>query len=286
MKKMLITGAHGFLASRLVDYYKNTFEITALGRHELDVTDEAAVMAHFDTHSYDFVFHCAAIADTGRCEQSPQLAYQINTHATTSIAKACALHNVILIFASSEQVYNGNSEPGPYTEATCPNPNTVYAHTKLEAEKSIQSLLSNYYILRLPWLFGFPERFKKTNTNILMTIQKALLTHTPVSLPANEYRSMTYIYDLLEHFSSLLDLPYGIYNFGSENNEDSTYATGCFVLEAMSLGHRIPDILHKDITRYSKQPRDLRISNEKLRSHGIHFPTTQEGIIKCLCEFR
>lgn len=285
MKKLLITGADGFLASRFIDYYKNTFELTALRRTDLDITNEEAVIAYFNTHSFDFVFHCAAIADTGLCENNPQLAYTVNTKATSYIAKACAMQNTTLIFASSEQVYNGNQEEGPYTEATLPMPHTVYAHTKLEAEQHIASLLTNYYILRLPWLFGFPERFKKTNPNILMNIQKALIHRRPLALPTNEYRSMTYVYDIIENFTKLLDLPFGIYNFGSENNEASTYATGCFILKTMHLEDRIPDILLKDTERYKEQPRDLRIRNTKLKTHGIHFPTTQEGISKCLKEF-
>ncbi|MGL4345663.1 MAG: SDR family oxidoreductase, partial [Cellulosilyticaceae bacterium] len=225
------------------------------------------------------------ISDTGFCEQHPQLAYKVNTEATTAIAKACALHHSTLIFASSDQVYNGNQEDGPYTEDIVPNPNTVYAHTKFDAEKNIQSLLPNYYILRLPWLFGLPERFKKTSPNILMSIQKSLYTNTALSLATHDYRSLTYVYDIIENVQKLLDQPFGIYNFGSENNEASTYEIGCFIFEAMSLTQRMPDSLLADSERYKDHPRDLRISNSKLRTYGIHFPTTKEGLIKCLNEF-
>ncbi|MGL4739031.1 MAG: SDR family oxidoreductase [Cellulosilyticaceae bacterium] len=283
---MLITGAHGFLASRFIDYYKNIFQITALARYDLCLTDEAAVNDYFSTHSYDFVFHCAAIADTGMCENNPELAYQVNTEATRYIAQGCAAQGATLIFASSEQVYNGNHEDGPYTEDTVPNPNTVYAHTKLEAEQHIQSRLANHYILRLPWLFGFPERFKKTNPNILMNTQKALCFNTPLALAANEYRSMTYIYDLIDNLGKLLELPYGIYNFGSENNDASTYEIGQFICEVMGAGERAADLLIKDVDRYKDHPRDLRITNTKLQRYGIHFPTTKEGLIKCLTEFK
>ena len=108
MKKILVTGAKGFLASRFIAYYKDTFDITAVGRDTFDLTDESAVMAHFSGRSYDYVFHFAALSDTGYCEKHPEETYRVNTLATTYIAKACALHNTTLIFASTDQVYHGN----------------------------------------------------------------------------------------------------------------------------------------------------------------------------------
>ena len=278
MKKILVTGAKGFLASRFIAYYKDTFDITAVGRDTFDLTDESAVMAHFSGRSYDYVFHFAALSDTGYCEKHPEETYRVNTLATTYIAKACALHNATLIFASSDQVYNGNLEAGPYTEAIRPCPNTVYARAKLAAEESIQVHLTNYYILRLPWLFGLPERFKKTNTNILTNIQKALITHTPLTLPTQDYRSLTYVYDIIENLIKLLDLPFGVYNYGSENNEEPTYAIGKFVVEALC------GDVHCLLPNHTFT-RDLRIANTKLQHYGIHFPTTKESILKCLSEY-
>ena len=39
MKKLLITGASGFLGSRIVDFYTGSYEILAPSHHELDITD-------------------------------------------------------------------------------------------------------------------------------------------------------------------------------------------------------------------------------------------------------
>ena len=43
MKKVLLTGANGFFASRFYTYYKNKYEILPLGHKDLDITDESKV---------------------------------------------------------------------------------------------------------------------------------------------------------------------------------------------------------------------------------------------------
>ncbi|WP_346914030.1 hypothetical protein [Clostridium sp.] len=40
MDKILITGSEGFFASRFIEYYRDKYNIVALGRKELDITDE------------------------------------------------------------------------------------------------------------------------------------------------------------------------------------------------------------------------------------------------------
>ena len=108
MKKILVTGCDGFLASRFIEYYNNKYEIVKVNRKELDITDEYKVYKLFKDNKFDLVFHSAAISDTGKCQNNPELANEINLNGSINIAKGCALNNSTLIFASSDQVYAGN----------------------------------------------------------------------------------------------------------------------------------------------------------------------------------
>lgn len=139
-------------------------------------------------------------------------------------------------------------------------------------------------VLRLTWLFGLPERCKKTNSNIIWNIIKSAMKNQQIKLPQNEHRGITYICDLLKNFDKILDLPSGFYNTGSENDL-STYEVGEIILKELELGSKIEEILIKDIERYKTLSRDLRISNSKLKDYGIYFSNTEEAISNCVSDF-
>lgn len=285
MKKVLVTGSNGFLASRFNEYYKDKYDILALSHKELDITNENQVYDFFKNNNIDIVFHSAAISDTGRCQREVELAKEINVGGTINIAKGCELNNSILIFASSDQLYAGNEDEGPYKEDIILRPNNIYGNTKLEAEKEIKNRLEKYYNLRLTWMFSYAERNKRVNTNIITNILNAALRGEKISLATNEYRGISYVYEVIENIEKLINIPFGDYNFGSEN-DICTYDIGCSVLENLGLQNRIEDIIIKDTERFKDKKRDLRISNKKLRDNGIYFESTEVAIARCIKEFK
>ena len=70
MKKLLITGASGFVGSRVVARWRNEYAILAPSHAELDITDRESVDGYFLHHSPDVVVHLAALSNTGYCEQN------------------------------------------------------------------------------------------------------------------------------------------------------------------------------------------------------------------------
>lgn len=284
MKKVLVTGGAGFFASRYTEFYKNKYDIITLKRQDLDITNEAKTIDTICSIRPDYVLHTAAIADTGKCESNPELSYNINVKGTENVAKGCSRTGTKLIYLSSEQIYNGNVEAGPYSEDTIPKPDTVYGKHKLESEFKVKKLLEEAWILRLTWLFGLPERTGKVNSNAVWNVISAALKGEKIKVPCHEYRGMTYVYDLINNIENILNIPFGTYNTGSENNFNS-YEIATLVLKEMGLEHRIDDLLIKDEERFKGHPRDLRITNKKLRDNGINFSTTEEGIINCLREY-
>ncbi|GLC29102.1 SDR family oxidoreductase [Clostridium omnivorum] len=285
MKKVLLTGADGFFASRFYEFYKSKYEIIPLRRADLDIRDENRALELLNFHKPDLVIHTAAVADTKKCEDNPELSYDINVLGTKNIAKACSSIKAKLIHLSTEQLYNGNIERGPYSEdKNLPKPDTVYGKHKLTAEKELLSIIEEAWVMRLTWMFGLPERGCKVNSNIVWNIISAALKGKSLRLPGNEFRGMTYVYDVLRNIEAVLDVPYGIYNTGSENDM-STYEAGCLVLDKMGLGYKIDEIIIKDEDRYKDKPRDLRIDNSKFKSVGIEFMETSEAIEKCIKDF-
>lgn len=284
MKKILLTGSNGFFASRFYTFFKDKYEILPLGHADLDITDESKTLKVMKNFNPDYVIHAAAIADTGLCERNPNLSYEINVKGSINIAKACKLTNSKLIFLSSEQIFNGNYESGPYDENHIPTPNTIYGKHKLEAEDALKGIIDELWILRLTWLFGFPEKNCKVNSNIIWNVVSSVLKDKKVNLPINEFRGMTYVYDLIENFYKIFSLPYGIYHTGSEN-DFCTYDIASLILKEIGLEHKTEIYLEKDTDRYKEQPRDLRITNSKLKNHNIILPKTEDSIKNCLKDF-
>ncbi|MBU3144326.1 sugar nucleotide-binding protein [Clostridium sp. CF012] len=284
MKKILLTGANGFFASRFYTYYKNKYEILPLTHSNLDITDERKCLEIIQNFKPDYVLHTAAIADTGLCEKNPDLSYKINVKGSINIAKACSLTKSKLVYLSSEQIFNGNIESGPYNENHIPTPNTVYGKHKLQAEDELKGIIDELWILRLTWMFGFPEKNCRVSSNILWNVVSSVLKDKRMKLPVNEFRGMTYVYDLIENFHKIFDIPYGTYHTGSENDL-STYDIALFILKGLDLNHKVDNYLEKDTDRYKDHPRDLRISNNNLKKYGIHLPETVGGIKNCLSDF-
>ena len=71
MKKLLITGASGFVGSRVVARWRNEYAVLAPSHSELDITDRTSVDSYFLQHTPDVVVHLAALSNTGYCEQNP-----------------------------------------------------------------------------------------------------------------------------------------------------------------------------------------------------------------------
>lgn len=284
MNTVLITGAQGFFASRFIKYYEKKYNIIGLNHSDLDITDEKETIKTIIKYKPDYVIHCAALSDTSFCQNNPEKSYNINVKGSINVAKGCHEAKAKLIYFSSDQVYNGNREVGPYDEQCIARPNTVYGNHKMQAEKELLKIMDNLVMLRLTWLFSIPERRIKINSNIVWNVIKASLKNESIKLPSNEYRGITYVYDLIKNFDKIINLDRGIYNTGSEN-ELSTYQIGEMVLCKMGIGYRASEILIKDADRYKMQSRDLRISNDKLKNYDIHFTSTSQAVSKCISDF-
>lgn len=284
MERIFVTGGNGFFASRFKTYYANQYEIMAVGKEVLNVKDENRVMEFTKDYQPDYVIHTAAIPDTNFCNNNPKICNEINFRGSINIAKACETVGAGLVFISTEQVFNGNRERGPYRELDSASPNTVYGENKLRAERVLKKIIKELWILRFTWLFGLPERGKKINPNILWNTVEALINGNKIRVSDNEYRGLTYIYDLLEQFNKVFDLPYGLYHIGSDNNI-SRYEIVKFILRQLGMGDRIEQLLEKDEERYKEYPRDIRLNTDKIKSMGFVFPSSKRALKRCLRDF-
>ncbi|CAH1527031.1 dTDP-4-dehydrorhamnose reductase [Vibrio harveyi] len=280
-KKILITGARGFFGTRFINRYHNEFDILGLDVEQLDITNKSAVDTTFAEFKPDFVIHAAAIAVTDFCNQHPDIAHKVNVQGAINVANACKANGSKLVFISTEQVFNGNIEAGPYSEQDTPVPDTVYGQNKLEAEVELRSILEDMWILRFTWLFGLPERNTTINPNVVWNAMQALTNGEVMQERRNEFRGLTYVHELIEQFPKIFTIPYGIYHTGA-NNPASRYEIAEHILTDLGQQSRLDHLLQAND---APKTRDVRLNTNKLAGQGVVFTESKAAITKCLQEF-
>ena len=103
--KIMVTGAGGFVGSRLVAYYGKKYDVWGVTHKDLDLTDEAAVFKTVENYRPDVLLHCAAVSDVAECSKKPELSHAVNVLGTEYLAKACGKTGTKLVMCSSDQVY-------------------------------------------------------------------------------------------------------------------------------------------------------------------------------------
>ena len=283
MERWMVTGANGFLGSRITEYYQDKYEITGANHGNLDITDEGAVTSFVKKARPRLVIHCAAISNTGTCQENPGLSEAVNVKGAVNLARACRETGSCLIFMSSDQIYAGNRTMEPGKEENTPEPVNVYGLHKRQAEDEIMAILPEAVCLRLPWMYDFPWRGLKSNSNLLGNLLKSLIHNRPLTLPVYDYRGITWAMEVVKHVEAAGALPGGVYNFGGGNTL-STYETAGKVLAMVTEGEDRSGLLIPDRERYAGQPRNLLMDTEKIRGFGIIFTDTVEGFQRCFEE--
>ena len=282
--KVIVTGGNGYIAS-LTKLLNPQIEWVSLDRAELDLSNPEKVREYFETAEFDAVFHTGAMAQTADCENYPELTHRINVESAIEIAKACEKKNARYVFISTEQVFNGKTEAGPFKEDDEMACVTKYGNHKIECEEYITKNVKDYVILRFSWMMGLSYPGIKTSPNIIDNVINAICKHKPTKFTVNEVRGMTYAKHLAENFAKILELPVGVYHFSNVNN-NNTYESAKIVARKLGFSEElIEQYILPNHERYAERFRDYRLDNSKIESCGISLGTFEEDLEECLRDF-
>ncbi len=113
----------------------------------------------------DFVIHCAAERRPDCADRDPQRTVQLNVNVTKELARECYKKGAVFIYISTDYVFDGglntNAYP-PYKVNDPTSPVNLYGQTKLDGEKAVMSLATEYdlgagrspIIVRVPVLYA------------------------------------------------------------------------------------------------------------------------------------
>ncbi len=278
MKKILITGASGFLGRRAAEYFKERYEVLTPTHQEMDITDEESVKAFFVKYMPDAVIHCAAISDVGRCEKEPEMSQLINVNGSIHIAKAAKLTGTKPILCSSDQVYFRSTVSGAHKEEEILTPGNVYGRQKLLAEEECLKENPDCVMLRLSWMYDKESKSVSEHSDFMRTLLAKLKVKESLSYPLYDLRGISDVNEVIVNMEKLFTVSGGVYNFGSPN-EKNTYELMCQVFEELGWDQ---NMLEKNEEAFSNQPRNISMCQDKINAAGIYFTPTGEQIIKNL----
>lgn len=284
-QRIAITGSHGYLASLIQTYNQDRFEFVPVLRSDVDYTNPAQVHDYFSHLDFDVMFHTAAIATTAVCEADPEGTGIVNCDSAIEIAKVCQTRHKRMLFISTEQIYNGKTQPGPFAETEAPASVTRYGQQKAQVDAWMRENMDDYVILRLSWMFGLPLPHVKPSPGIVLNVLRAVRTQTPTPFTVREKRCMTYAQRLADQFGAIVQLPSGAYHFASQNDA-STYDCARYVAGRMGFSDdEVRRYILPNNERYADRFRDFRLDDSKALAAGLQLGTFQEDVDLCLRDF-
>lgn len=274
MKKILITGAGGFLGSHLVEQVKENYNVYGLSNtSKINLPDEKCCYINFinekkliktlDRMSPQVIIHCAAISGEGGCRSNREEAYAINVSATLVIAEWCQVNQAKMIFTSTDLVFDGLN--APYKEDAQTMPSVEYGKLKVEAENLLQSF-KNTTILRLPLLYGIGLG---DNKGLLHQFVENAKDGKVQRLFTDEFRTPVLVDDIAKFIIQLVDSTFnGILHLGGEDRL-SRYELGQLFCKYLKLNPEgIEPILRKDIDM-DYRPKDTSMDSSKAYHLGF-----------------
>ncbi len=264
--KILVTGARGFVGTRIMQYLQKKEDFLPIEAPSFQSYSKDDISRLLEEVTPDIIIHTAAISDIGSCEKDPEASYLANVNQPLWLAQS----GIKTIIFSTDQVYSGCISSGPYLEGEVLPANT-YARHKLEMEEKCLEADPKTVLLRATWMYDMPMYQVANRGNFLVN----MLFQNEAAFSSNQHRAVTYVRQVAENTVKAIQLPGGIYNFGSEND-----------LSMLETAEWLKERLHLPIVlKDAGERHPLWMDCSKLKMAGIFFDTTIEGLERCIHDY-
>lgn len=227
MDTILVTGGAGFIGSHLVNRLSDQNKIIIIDnlqsgkRSNIDMNENIVFLEEdignisfmeevFETYSFQYIYHFAAIASVAQSVENPGKTFKTNLFATVNLLENVLKHSSLkrFIFASSAAVY-GDDLTLPKSEKSNIKPITPYAIDKYASERYTIAFNQLYNInttaVRFFNVYGPKQNPDSPYSGVISILTKALRDRKEgknssfyVYGEGDQTRDFVYIDDLIE----------------------------------------------------------------------------------------
>jgi dTDP-4-dehydrorhamnose reductase len=224
----------------------------------------------------DVIFNCASFNHVDRAEEEPEAALNVNAFGVRNLARAVERSGAALVHYSTDFVFDGKTAR-PYGEDDIPNPQSVYAQSKLLGEWFALEA-PRAYVLRVESLFGGANA--KSSVDRIVT---SLEAGSEAKVFHDRTVSPSYVVDVAEATKAMIDRATpGLYHCVS-----SGHATWYELAEEIAglMGKRADEhlvpISVTDVALRARRPQFSALANDKLKAI-VNIPTWQDALRRYL----
>jgi nucleoside-diphosphate-sugar epimerase len=286
--KILVVGGAGYVGGALTDLLLETQHqvrvYDALLYEESyrkpvdfafgDVRNHEKLQPHLDWA--DVTVWLAALVGDPACALNPDVSIQINQDSVKWLTEH---FNGRIIFLSTCSVYGARD--GVLDENSPTNPLSVYATTKLEAEKYLAD--KNALIFRLGTLFGVGDVFSRIRLDLVVNTLavRAFNVGKITVFGGDQFRPLLHVCDAAKTIVENLTTKHtGIHNLHRQNVR--------IVDLAYQVRNHFPDLIIESVERKFEDTRNYRVSSDKAKTalgfNPIHSIDSGIEEIKSLLE--
>jgi len=281
--RIAVVGAGGQLGAAVVHECSAVHDTIAFTRRQLDACDAAAVMTEMERVRPDVIVNGSAFTNVDAAEEQPIEALCTNAFAVRALARAAGQLGATLVHYSTDFVFDGRAA-APYTEEDGPNPQGVYAASKLLGEWFALDA-PRAYVLRVESLFGRVPGGPMPKGSVA-GILDALKAGGSPKVFADRTISPTYLADAARATRQLVErdagqAPSGLYH--CVNSGSCTWLEFARELAVrLGVAATLTPVAMADMPLRAKRPQYCALSNAKLQSLGISMPPWQDALARYL----
>jgi nucleoside-diphosphate-sugar epimerase len=222
--KILLVGGAGYVGGAITDLLKKKHNVIVYDNllYEEnylkpcnfvygDIRDSKKILQYYKWA--DVIVWTAALVGDGACSINPDITIDINVKTIKFLVKN---FNKKIIFFSTCSVYGARE--GILDEKSPTNPLSVYAHSKVQAEKILSK--KNCIIFRLGTLFGIGDSFSRIRMDLVVNtlVAKAIYKKEITIFGGEQYRPLLHVKDVaLAVELAIKSNKKGIYNLHHKN---------------------------------------------------------------------